>query len=241
MRTPVFKDSYKTNEKWRKRGAGVLLGAAVLSAVGCGVKQQPGTPERSGETSVVSVQPTVTEAAPQTEVSEIPSDPLERDIHNIAHLFDEGCKIGAVEDTQSPSAMLGAAMKDRNNVMVTLNLTMNQDALDSLQGRLDSEIVGAKTFQVTTEQDGSPVATGSRSESEFNVEMQSLSQAQDGSLSLRQSLYLPGPNSGDSREPISVRLKTEAWKNGDHMDREVSEPVCEGKIIYRDGIWQLGE
>lgn len=241
MRTPGFKDSDKTHEKWRKRGAGVLLGAAVLSAVGCGVKQQLGAPEQSGETSAVSTQPATTEATSQIEIPEIPSDPLERDIYNIAHVFDDGCKIGAVEDTQSPSAMLGAAMKDRNNVMVTLNLTMSQDALESYQGRLDSEIVGAKTFQVTTEQDDTPVATGSRKESEFDVEMQSLSQAQDGSLSLRQSLYLPGPTSGESREPISVRLKTQAWKNGDHMNREVSEPVCEGKIVYRDGVWQLGE
>lgn len=240
MRTPGFKDSYKTNEKWRTRGAGVLLGAAVLSAVGCGVKQQPGAPERPVETSVSSVHPT-TEAVPQPEVSEIPSDPLKRDIYNIAHLFDDGCKISAVEDTQSPSAMLEAAMKDRNNVMVTLNLTMNQDALESLQGRLDGEIVGAKTFQVTTEQDGSPVATGSRNESESNVEMQSLSQAQDGSLSLRQSMYLPGPESSDSHDPITVKLKTQAWENGRHDVREVSEPTCEGQLIFHDGAWQLSE
>lgn len=241
MRTAGYTDRIGTREKIRRRGSELVVGLTALVAVGCGVDGESKNAPQNNSAAIET--PGVSSEVPSSSKTEsdIPTDSLKQDIYHIAHMFDGGCEIGSVEDSQGPSAMLGIAMQDRNNVMVTLNFTMSQGALSALEGRTDTEIVGARVFNVSTESHGRQIPSGPKQEAEFDIEMQSLTQGADGSLALRQSLYLPGPNSSDAHDPISIKLKTQAWKNGDLTEIETSEPVCDGQLVYEDGVWQLAK
>ncbi len=169
--------------------------------------------------------------------------------HEIAHRYDNGCKIETIVDSRHASEMLPESMQDTTTVMMTLNLERSEAADAAMRQYADDDQV--KWFNqmdlraVSYDEDGNfdgSIKVGNQGQSALSInEQNSLFMQPDGSYNVRMALYLPGESSTDQKRPVKFSLETQSWYDDDISTTEINNVACEGTIVYKDDTWQLAK